>query len=76
MGPPADDDDLRTVTPAEAAELMGISVRAVRELVRTGHLRSVPTGTSPRAHRRIPLVVITEWIKRGGVVLLTLAGFF
>jgi excisionase family DNA binding protein len=47
------------ITPAEAAEVLGISVRTVYRAIRRGDFPVVRVGRCPR----IPLIALNRWVE-------------
>ena len=55
-----------TVSPAEAAALLGCGKNRIYELIRAGRLPVVRLSTARAAHKQIPRRALEEFVNAGG----------
>lgn len=58
----------RFISPAQAAEQLGVSLRTIYELLNSGELESIKLPGGKTAPRRIEVASIEAFIKRSRVV--------
>lgn len=60
---PSNEARLRLYSARQAAEVLGLSVDTVRDLIRAGVIGTIRTGVTARAHRRIPAHELDRFVR-------------